>query len=147
MYTSKNEILDYIAGTMLPKIKKVDGYKTTPKLITRKALHYNEVTTNKSPTIMVIDGEESRRLHGNRVIADCVVILRCVVIDNTPGSAMMSDLEYDITQVVKNDLFLGNNLNLPISILTVNTDEGWLTPTHISEIRLSVRYTWIEDLR
>ena len=141
MSSARSQIVD----SLITELKNINGrspYKTTVHKNVYKGVEFWD-SINDFPAIYVSPGFEAREyLPGDFKWAFLTVNLRVFVKESDP-QARLEKVISDIETVVdaNNDLaFDTNNSSVDIRILSIDTDEGLLTPFGAGEIKLEVRY-------
>ena len=142
----RENILNYLENK-LKEITTDNGYNTDVKTVTRKQLNVPTLDVFEFPCICIADGDETREYFGQRVLHHFNVILKCWVYDENNVSTKINLLLEDITNLIANDLFLGNNSDQAVFILNVETDEGYLFPFGFMELTIKTTKYRFEQQR
>ena len=141
MSSARSQVVD----SLITELKKINGrspYKTTVYKNVYKGIEFWD-SINDFPAIYVAPGFETREyLPGDFKWAFLIISIRVFVKESDP-QARLEKVISDIETVIdaNNDLvFDTTNSTVDIRILSIDTDEGLLTPFGAGEIKIQVRY-------
>jgi len=93
------------------------------------------------PVICILNGDESRKYEGSRIIAEFTVILRIILYSETNLTDELNDLIGAVCDKIEEDLYLDGLSCFPMQITTIETSQGFLSPYEIADLHLVVFYT------
>ena len=134
-----------IVNTLVNKFKDINGSSDYQSNLLgnvyNKLLFWDEVSDY--PSVYLNAGQESREyLPGGFKWAYLLVTLRIYVRNEEPQEELEKIFE-DIEKIIDNNGNLEYDTNMfteDIKILSINTDEGLLTPIGVGEVTLQVMY-------
>jgi len=129
----RNEILNYI-------VDLINNNKTEIRTVTRRYRNTESIRPYETPIVFVIDGVETRKMVCNRDLCEFEVILRIVVYNEDNTSEILNKAIQESINIIYSDKFLGGNSVKPIKVLRIETDEGWLYPFGIADVRILTAY-------
>jgi len=141
MSNARSQIVD----SLITKLKLINGkspYKTTVYGNVHKGVEFWD-SINDYPSIYVAPGFETREYHPGEFKWGFLIITLRVFVKESDPQARLEKVISDIETVVdaNNDLvFDKTNASVDIRILSIDTDEGLLTPYGAGEVKLEVRY-------
>jgi len=129
----RNNIINYI-------VELLNNNKNFIKTVTRKYRNIESVRPVETPIVFVIDGIETRRVICNRDLCEFEVILRIIVYNEDNTSEVLNNVIDECISILYSDKQLGGNTLKPLRVLRIETDEGWLYPLGIADIRIQTTY-------
>lgn len=131
----RNEILNYITNLL-------NSNKNVVKTVTRQYSLLTDFRPFELPVVMVVDGIEVRENGCNRDICNFEVILRIVVYNEDNTSEILNQCIEECISILYSDKFLGGNSLKAVSVRRIETDEGWLYPYGMADIRVETSYNY-----
>ncbi len=110
--------------------------------VTRIVKPFDMISITEMPQLCIIDGEEIRNYQGK--IINCIFSVNLRIIDDKERLyKTKKELNYLIEHVVNKleaDPLLGGTCSLPLEIVRIDTDEGWLYPFTFANIVCNTNY-------
>ena len=131
--TEKNNTLNYLVDLIKNNCPSVKSVSRQFKLI-------NQFRKPELPAVIIIDGPLTRTDFGQRLLFTFEVIIRIVDYNEDHISESINNVADEILNTLDNDPYLGGNSIKPIRLLRIETDEGWLSPFGVSDIRIETYF-------
>ena len=130
----RNQILDYI-------VDLIKNNSTLVKTVSRQFRPIDQYRLPELPAVAVLDGMLTRIELNMRNLFEFEVIVRIICYDEKRVSEKLNNITDEILNLLDTDHYLGGNSIKPISLIRIDTDEGWLSPFAIADIRIKTFFT------
>lgn len=159
--STRQQVLEYLVGTLLPRIQAGADYNFTLKTIERGWRSPDRMGNNEFPAVFIPTSHERRRTltlggasNGSSYEANPMEVILVLYVKDSKGSpgasgtGVQKDLDKliaDVTKAIEQDLFLGgvgvnSGLVTNVEITDVATDEGDKFPIAGAVVKVEYQY-------